>query len=175
MATVNEQIVTGRAHRVLIDKVAKLWQKISFWTKSSDVEFNDGKSAETKVGAIDGITDSLASTSSRIAASAKALSTVNNKLAGRTIHCDYANKIALTPGQYYTCPSAGLAIAYGKNPSESIVDAAIYNKAFSETIPVSWITHAGTVQALCGKGDIIKYYTNHFHTYEGWFIPCSFT
>lgn len=90
---VNEQIVTGRAHRVLIDKVAKLWQKISFWTKSSDVEFNDGKSAETKVGAIDGITDSLASTSSRIAASAKALSTVNNKLGGFEPIIDSTGKI----------------------------------------------------------------------------------
>lgn len=77
---VNEQIVTGRAKRVLIDKAAKLWQRISEWTKASDIEFNDGQTAETKVGAIDGITDSLASTSSRIAASAKSVSQLNNDL-----------------------------------------------------------------------------------------------
>ena len=47
---VNETIVTGRVHRVLVDKATKLWQKLSFWTKASDVEFNDGKSAEEKFG-----------------------------------------------------------------------------------------------------------------------------
>lgn len=69
---VNEQIVTGRAYRTLIDAATKLWQKISFWTKASDVEFNDGNTAETKVGAIDGITDSLTATSSNVALSANA-------------------------------------------------------------------------------------------------------
>lgn len=59
---VNEQIVTGRKFRKLIDEANKLWQRISFWTKASDVEFNDGKNAETKFGAINGVTDSLTST-----------------------------------------------------------------------------------------------------------------
>lgn len=79
---INEQIVTGRKFRKLVDEATKLWQRISFWTKAVDVEFNDSKTAETKLGAIDGITDSLVSTSSRIAASAKALSQVNNNLSG---------------------------------------------------------------------------------------------
>ena len=77
---INETIVTGRKFRKCIDAVNKTWQRISFWTKSSDVEFEDGKNAETKLGAIDGITDSLVDTSSRMAASAKAVSTLNNNL-----------------------------------------------------------------------------------------------
>ena len=77
---INEEIVTGRKFRKLIDEATKLWQRISFWTKASDVEFDDGSTAETKMGAINGITDSLASTSSNIAASAKALNQLNNKL-----------------------------------------------------------------------------------------------
>ena len=81
MATVNETIVTGRKFRKLVDEATKLWQRISFWTKASDVEFNDAKTAELKVGAIDGITDSLASTSSRIAASAKSVNQLSNDLA----------------------------------------------------------------------------------------------
>lgn len=78
--SVNEQIVTGRKFRKLIDEATKLWQRISFWTKASDVEFDDGQTAETKMGAINGITDSLVSNSSNVAASAKALSELNNKL-----------------------------------------------------------------------------------------------
>lgn len=50
MATINEQIVTGRKFRKLVDETTKLWQRISFWTKASDVEFNDGKTAEEKIG-----------------------------------------------------------------------------------------------------------------------------
>lgn len=80
MATINEQVVTGRAHRVLIDKATKLWQKISFWTKASDVEFNDGNTAETKVGAITGITSSLNSTSNSMALSASAGKAINDSL-----------------------------------------------------------------------------------------------
>ncbi len=81
---VNEQIVTGQKFRCLMDEAAKLWQRISFWTKANDVEFDDGMNAETKVGAISGITDSLASTSSHIAASAKAVHTLNNNFSSIT-------------------------------------------------------------------------------------------
>ena len=98
---VNEQIVTGRKFRKLIDETNKLWQRISFWTKASDVEFDNGMTAEMKMGAIDGITDSLASTSSRIAASAKSVATLNNHLAQQpNFIYDSAGKITgyKTPG-----------------------------------------------------------------------------
>lgn len=81
---INETIVTGRKFRKLIDEATKLWQRISFWTKASDVEFDDGSDAETKVGAINGITDSLTSTSSNIVASAKAIKTINDKITALT-------------------------------------------------------------------------------------------
>ena len=48
MAVVNEQIVTGRKFRKLIDERSRLWLRCSFWTKACDVEFNDGETAETK-------------------------------------------------------------------------------------------------------------------------------
>lgn len=46
---VNETIVTGRKYRKCIDAANKLWQRISFWTKASDVEFDDGLNAEEKI------------------------------------------------------------------------------------------------------------------------------
>ena len=69
---INEEIVTGRKFRKLVDEAAKLWQRISFWTKACDVEFDDGRTAEEKLGAINGITDSLNSSSSNTALSAAA-------------------------------------------------------------------------------------------------------
>ena len=56
---VNETIVTGRKFRKLIDETTKLWQRISFWTKASDVEFDDGENAETKFTNILKIVDDL--------------------------------------------------------------------------------------------------------------------
>lgn len=47
---IKEEIVTGRKFRKLVDEAAKLWQRISFWTKACDVEFNDGRTAEEKIG-----------------------------------------------------------------------------------------------------------------------------
>lgn len=78
----NEVVKTGKVYRILADEANKIWHKLSIWSKASDTEFNDGKDAETKLGAIDGITDSLSATSSRIAASAKAVNTLSNN-AGR--------------------------------------------------------------------------------------------
>lgn len=53
---INEEIVLGRYFRKMIDVAAKKWQRISFWHKARDCEFNDGKNAEVKLGAIKGLT-----------------------------------------------------------------------------------------------------------------------
>lgn len=76
----NESIVTGKKYRILVDAAQKLWQRVSFWTKSTDVEFNDGKTAEVKVGSINGITSSLTSSDGSIALSAAAGRTLNSNL-----------------------------------------------------------------------------------------------
>lgn len=65
---VNEVIVSS-FYRRLIDKSAKLWQRISYWTRSSDVEFNDGRTAEEKLGDINGITSDFSIDDESISAS----------------------------------------------------------------------------------------------------------
>ncbi len=82
---VNETIVTGRKWRRCIDVANKLWQRISYWTKASDVEFDDGQTAETKMGAISGITSDLNGESENVAASIKAVNQLNNNLAQQPI------------------------------------------------------------------------------------------
>ena len=105
---INETIVTGRKIRKLVDGATKQWQRISFWHKASDCEFDDGKTAETKLGAIDGITDSLDNTSSRIAASAKSVAMLNNDLTALTDGGAITGMIAREDGVYITYkPSAG--------------------------------------------------------------------
>ena len=51
MATVEEVKITGRAYRIW-DAVNSIWKRISYWTKESDVEFEDGLNLEDKVDEI---------------------------------------------------------------------------------------------------------------------------
>lgn len=48
MENINETIITGRKYRVMKDKLQSLWERISFWTKATDVEFNDGTNLQDK-------------------------------------------------------------------------------------------------------------------------------
>lgn len=43
-----EVLVTGKHYRVLADAVNNIWHRISYWTKASDVQFNDGSYLEGK-------------------------------------------------------------------------------------------------------------------------------
>lgn len=90
---VNETIVTGRKFRKLVDSANKSWQRISFWHKASDCEFDDGKTAQTKVGAISGITSDLSGESENVAASIKCVNSLNNSLGGFTPVIDETGKI----------------------------------------------------------------------------------
>ena len=75
-----ENIVSGRKYRILSDAAQQIWDRISFWNKAADTEANDGIDLETKVGAINGITDDLTCEDPSIAASSVAVKTLNDSL-----------------------------------------------------------------------------------------------
>lgn len=75
---------TGKSYNIF-DKVNNVWNKISFWHKASDCEFNDGKTAQTKLGAIDGITSDLSGESETVAASIKCVNQLNSSLANGAV------------------------------------------------------------------------------------------
>ena len=58
------------------------FQLVSHWTKANTLEFDDGKTAQDKLGAIDGISSSRESNSDKIAASTALVSELNSDLAG---------------------------------------------------------------------------------------------
>lgn len=76
---VSEKKVTGKFYRIW-SVADKLWHRISFWTHANDVEFNDGKTAQTKVGAIKGITTSTSATETGYAADATTVAALNQSL-----------------------------------------------------------------------------------------------
>lgn len=82
---VSERQVTGKFYRIW-SAADKLWHRISFWTHANDVEFNDGKTAQTKVGAIKGITTSTNTKETGYAADATTVAALNQSLN------DFSNK-----------------------------------------------------------------------------------
>lgn len=82
---VNEEIVTGKKFRRLIDIATNKWRRYSFWNKAKDTECEDGTDVETKVGAIKGITTSTNVSETGYAADAKTVSEINQSLANGKI------------------------------------------------------------------------------------------
>lgn len=94
---VSEKKITGKFYRIW-STADKLWHRISFWTHANDVEFNDGKTAQTKVGAIKGITTSTNTHETGYAADATTITTLNqsvtelNQSLGN-LKTDFSNKL----------------------------------------------------------------------------------
>lgn len=55
----SETIVTGRKYKI---RDGGIWKILSFFTKASDVECEDGNTVESKIGSIKGITTSTTQT-----------------------------------------------------------------------------------------------------------------
>jgi len=100
---VNEEIVTGKKFRRLIDVATNKWRRYSFWNKAKDTECEDGTDVETKVGAIKGITTSTNVSETGYAADAKTVSEINQSLTdigeceilGQTSSTSESNQIEL--------------------------------------------------------------------------------
>lgn len=80
--SVNENIVKGKKYRILTDAASRLWDRISFWTASTDVEMADGHTLEANLGAIKGITTSTNVSTTGYAADARTVSTINSNMGG---------------------------------------------------------------------------------------------
>lgn len=118
---VNETIVTGRYFRRCTDAANKVWQRISFWHKASDCEFDDNKNAQTKVGAIKGITTSTSVTETGYAAD---MTTVKNL----QTQIDELNSNLGSDIKYVTSNSSTLVIGAGTTTTEFTIPATGYKK-----------------------------------------------
>ena len=116
---INEQIITGRKFRKCLDAANKVWMRISFWTSANDVEFDDGRTLQQKLGTIDGITDSLESNDLKSALSAKAGKVLNDrvnelavKVTENTAKLNGLSFTVLTQAEYDALPVKDAATLY---------------------------------------------------------------
>ena len=101
----------GHFYNRCVDAVNNLFDTMSFWTHSKDVEFVDGKTAETKVGAINGITSDISGEADDIAASIKCVNELNASL----LTLDYDNAVTLKPNASFTPNSNGYVIVFAQS------------------------------------------------------------
>lgn len=101
---------SGVIFRVLAAISPVTWNKVSFWTKAKDVEFDDSDvdasmtSLQSRVGSIAGITSDTSSTSDSVAASAAMVNGYNNDCAVQISSTDWSNSTTSVNGtNYYTC------------------------------------------------------------------------
>lgn len=101
-----ENIITGKFYRILTDSVNMIWDRLSFWKKSSDVEFEDGTNLENNKP-ISILKRSTAYTVGTIVYISAAPSWVQLK-------CTTAGTTASTqPGTYASISAAGTTITDG--------------------------------------------------------------
>lgn len=101
-----ENIVTGKKYRILTDAASDAWDRISLWTKASDVHYNDGSTAEMN-RPINILKRSSAYTVGMIAYEPTAPSWT-------MLRCTTAGTTASTvPSTYQTISSAGTTITDG--------------------------------------------------------------
>lgn len=95
---VTEQIKSA-IYRVY-NSTSSIWNRYSFWNKASSCEFDDGETAEAKLGKIKGITTSLAATETGYAADATAVKTLNDSLTAFSTTFTVANWATQSDGSY---------------------------------------------------------------------------
>ena len=96
----------------------------SHWTSSNTVHFDDGKTAQTKVGAINGITDSLTSTSSNVALSSKAGKSLQDQVTQLNTGLDgVLSPIKITFKDYDVRPTVNNSVIDLKYDISDIIDA----------------------------------------------------
>lgn len=102
-----EVLVSGKHYRVLADSVNNIWHRISYWTKASDVEFDDGTRLEGKVFGHCILTRNKDYTVGDIAYCTNAPSWVR-------LRCTVAGKSATTePADYKVIQESGTSIVDG--------------------------------------------------------------
>lgn len=96
----DENIISGKKYKVFKNGI---WKIFSFFTKASDVEFDDGMNAEEKIQDIEDkkinitdIVDSTESTATNLPASANSVNTVKNMLGDQVTYSLSGTTLTIT-------------------------------------------------------------------------------
>ena len=144
MATEN---IVSKKYRILSDVANKVWDVISFFTLAKDVELTNGKNLETTCGSITGITSSLTSTSTTMAASASAIKQLNDKIADLNSNL---TDIAVIHSE--SVDKATISYTFAQAVKKAIVFAVMHKDAINANISLSTTDCISTLLAEVKEG-----------------------
>ena len=117
------------------------FQLVSHWTNANTLQFDDGKTAQAKLGAIDGISSSKDSSSDKIAASTKLVSELNSDLGGLSFYEDETGKYVIgadsVPKKLGSIPIKGHVKAGRTRGGAGVGELTYYNIPKGSTIKIS--------------------------------------
>lgn len=128
MSTIEK--VKGQRYRILVDSVNKVWKELSFKNSASDVEFDDGMTAEEKVGNIKGLT-TLKQNEVGYALDSTAAAIAPTVLTGTL----YIGNTTLTFNSSAITSTAKINIyssKYGVSPTDAVVSGNMLTLSFDE-------------------------------------------
>lgn len=106
------------------DKVNSKWNELMLKTNAKSVDADDGKTLETKIGAINGITSDLNGESEDVAASIKCVNQLNNSLGGfRFKTVDGEKKVSTDGGSTWENFSNGAVLLWENSAPTSVFNA----------------------------------------------------
>lgn len=143
---------------------------LSRWTSSNTVEFNDGKTAQTKVGAIKGITTSTSATETGYAADATTVAALNQSLGNdKWTNWDGATKLPNNKKMIMIMLQCHNVKSYGVStfiiPIENIIKGEFMdNTAVACTSPEGWISSLTfTISKTCAFNQISLKSNNQYY------------
>ena len=125
-----EIITKDRKEYNIWDKINSKWNRLNFLTNAKSVDFDDGKTAQTKLGAIDGITSDLSGESETVAASIKCVNQLNSSL--ENIKTIYSTDEVDTGNKWIDGKSIYRRTFIGNTPSSN--DSVIFTVTNMDTL-----------------------------------------
>lgn len=133
------------------DKINGVWNKLNFTTNAKSVDADDGKTLQTKVGAINGITSDLSCEDESIAISAKA---VNDSLTSISTNLSFPDGVG-----FYPDIQDGKR-GYNTDAARGADTFFPFSTIFSE-FDLSYISTSATKRVInVSEGNVVIYYTN---------------
>lgn len=141
-----ENKIGGKFYRILIDEVNDIWDRLSFWTKASDVEMNSGVDLESKLTSVDSNIDTVSSTAN----SAYSLADTANNTAdvAKTTANNVQGQLRVGGTKFYFDYQGG---KFGFNTSSQRGESTFYPFSHSHHIEVT--ASGGMMWEWCGPDE----------------------
>lgn len=137
------------------DKVNSKWNELKFKTNANSVDAEDGKTLETKVGVINGITSDLSGEADDVAASIKCVNQLNNNLGTFSFYHDPNIVHLVADDKVYSVEDNTYVLADSSTGATLLADTDTY---YAKTLAGNYCSAGGADTVVPFTADNNSYY-----------------